>query len=222
MPVTINGSGPIAGVTSINTTVSDTELGYLDGTTSTLQTQISAKAADASQGMYLITPSSIANSGGSASLSGGAISFSGVTSISLNGVFNATYDNYVVQVYMSSASASAYPNFRMRAAGSDTSSAVYAYGFTYTSTGSTGFEIGSASSNSMTFTRFYTSIVTGLAVGLYGPYKAAHTPVSGFSTGNVTFAGWGYVSDSVQYDGLTLTSGSGSITGVVRVYGIKN
>lgn len=31
MPVSINGSGPIDGITSLNTTVSSTELGYLDG-----------------------------------------------------------------------------------------------------------------------------------------------------------------------------------------------
>lgn len=43
MPVSIGGNGPITGVTSINTTVTDTELGYLDGVTSALQTQINAK-----------------------------------------------------------------------------------------------------------------------------------------------------------------------------------
>ena len=43
MPVVIGGSGPVTGVTSINTTVSDTELGYLDGVTSALQTQIDGK-----------------------------------------------------------------------------------------------------------------------------------------------------------------------------------
>lgn len=43
MPVTIGGSGPITGVTSINTTVSDTELGYLDGLTEPLTTSLAAK-----------------------------------------------------------------------------------------------------------------------------------------------------------------------------------
>ena len=50
MPVTINGSGPIAGITSLNTSVSDTELGYLDGVTSAIQTQLNT-----SKGMILIT-----------------------------------------------------------------------------------------------------------------------------------------------------------------------
>ena len=44
MPIVLNGSGPITGVTSLNTTVSDTEIGYLDGVTSALQTQLAGKA----------------------------------------------------------------------------------------------------------------------------------------------------------------------------------
>lgn len=39
MPISISGDGPITGITSLNTTVSSTELGYLDGTTSAIQTQ---------------------------------------------------------------------------------------------------------------------------------------------------------------------------------------
>ena len=40
MAIILNGTGPITGVSSINTTVDSTELGYLDGVTSALQTQI--------------------------------------------------------------------------------------------------------------------------------------------------------------------------------------
>ena len=52
MPVTINGSGPIAGITSLNTTVSDTELGYLDGVTSAIQTQLGGKADTTGNGAW--------------------------------------------------------------------------------------------------------------------------------------------------------------------------
>lgn len=44
MTIIINGTGPIDGITSLNTTVSNTELGFLDGATSNIQTQINAKA----------------------------------------------------------------------------------------------------------------------------------------------------------------------------------
>jgi len=47
MPLDINGQGSISGITSLNTSasvnLSETELGYLDGVTSGLQTQINEK-----------------------------------------------------------------------------------------------------------------------------------------------------------------------------------
>lgn len=43
MPISISGDGPITGITSLNTTVSSTELGYLDGTISAIQTQLNTK-----------------------------------------------------------------------------------------------------------------------------------------------------------------------------------
>lgn len=52
MPITINGTGPIDGITSLNTTVSNTELGYLDGTTSAIQTQLGSKADILSNGAW--------------------------------------------------------------------------------------------------------------------------------------------------------------------------
>lgn len=45
MPITINGTGPIDGITSLNTSVSSTELGFLDGVTSAIQTQFNNLSA---------------------------------------------------------------------------------------------------------------------------------------------------------------------------------
>jgi hypothetical protein len=43
MSLQLSGSGAVTGVTSINTDVSDTEIGYLDGVTSALQSQLGSK-----------------------------------------------------------------------------------------------------------------------------------------------------------------------------------
>lgn len=48
MAINISGNGDITGINSLNTDVSATELGYLDGTTSSLQTQISNKIESSS------------------------------------------------------------------------------------------------------------------------------------------------------------------------------
>lgn len=74
-------------------------------------------------GLRLITPTSIANSGGSSSVTGGAITFTGVTTISVNGCFTSTYDNYVVQIIATGGAANLAQNIRLRVAGSDNSTA---------------------------------------------------------------------------------------------------
>ena len=48
-------------------------------------------------GLTLITPSSVAGSGVSVSASG-KVTFTAATSVSVNGVFSATHDNYLVVV----------------------------------------------------------------------------------------------------------------------------
>lgn len=57
MPISISGDGPITGITSLNTTVSSTELGYLDGTTSAIQTQLNTKPTGGTGAWIAWTPS---------------------------------------------------------------------------------------------------------------------------------------------------------------------
>lgn len=45
MPMILNGTGDITGLASVNSSVSAAEIGYLDGVTSALQTQITAKVS---------------------------------------------------------------------------------------------------------------------------------------------------------------------------------
>ena len=49
MPMILNGTGDITGLASVNSSVTAAEIGYLDGTTSTIQTQINTKAAISGQ-----------------------------------------------------------------------------------------------------------------------------------------------------------------------------
>lgn len=222
MPVTINGSGPIAGVTSINTTVSDTELGYLDGVTSALQTQINAKAADSSQGLYLITPSSIANSGGSASASGGAISFTTVNSVSLNGCFTATYDNYRILLNYSG-SASDYLSIRLRASGSDLSTTTYAFQMVQ---GASTTVSGSRTTGQTAWGDiiYFDATQESAAIDIYNPAlaKATYFHLLESRSTPVVRMGAGNNSTASAYDGMTIYPTSGTITGTVRVYGYKN
>lgn len=226
MPVTINGSGPIAGVTSINTTVTDTELGYLDGVSSALQTQINTKAADSSQGLYLITPTSIANSGGSASASGGAVTFTGVTSVSLNGVFTSTYDNYCIVIANTASAANLL--MRLRSSGTDNTTSDYSHGiYQYTSANVAQAAVVGSATSSWTVSCFATN--QGMTLDIYSPYLSAHTTAAGM--GSYSYSSTPYASSQMlgagfkattSFDGFSLYVASGTATGIVRVYGYKN
>lgn len=227
MPVTIGGSGPITGVTSINTTVSDTELGYLDGVSSALQTQINAKANDSSQGLYLITPSSIANSGGSASASGGAVTFTTVNSVSLNGIFSATYGNYFIAVSITAASGTgAGVQFRLRASGTDTSTSTY--NLAYGRGGRTSLADGGSTLAQAQWTPFYTTTGYTAQCNLT-IYRANSSGSAGmvshafsYDSGYVSEYAGGNCTQATAHDGLTLLVSTGTISGVIRAYGYKD
>lgn len=76
-------------------------------------------------GLTLVSPTTIANTGGTATINtGGTVTFSGAcTSISLNGCFTSTYTNYLVLYYNLLPSAQTAPRFRLRVGGTDNTTA---------------------------------------------------------------------------------------------------
>lgn len=194
-----------------------------------LATDVETVISGLGSGLNIVTPTSIANSGGSASASGGAVTFTGVSSISLNGVFSATYQRYLVTY---SGGGSAAPgtacNLRLRASGTDASGANY---FMQRSQfyGSAVAAVRSASQTSITC-GFWDSISTMEASCVINkPFAAANTVFLGTAgsnsdTGNNGQLDGTYGSHSLttSYDGITFLPGTGTITGLIRVYGYKN
>ena len=176
----------------------------------------------------LLTPTSIANSGGTATLSGGTVTFSAVNSVSLNGVFTATYDNYRAHVIVDSGSASANVKFRMRLSGTDAATNylyVVFYGTKSAAAGNAQF----ASDNTYADTTQlqlidYDQTVGGQAFLEIGrPFSAKPTylasPYQKVTAGTVSGYVTGIHNTSTAYDGFTLLSSSGTITGTVNVLG---
>lgn len=171
-------------------------------------------------GLVLINPTSIANSGGSASASGGAVTFSGVTSVSVNGVFTSTHDNY--RMVLECTAGTTTLTMRLRASGSDSSTG---YGRQKIEGAAS-----SASANSLTSqTEFQMSNVnsagTDVTCDIFAPNIARLTGfISIYSDRSAGFAGifGGYHNVTTAYDGFTLFVGTGSITGTVRTYGYTN
>ena len=174
-------------------------------------------------GLTLVTPTSIANSGGSSSASGGQITATGVTSISLNGVFTSAYDNYRI-VIVGTNSAEATISYRMRVSGTDSSTGNY----DFQNAASTGTTTASARTAATTLGNIGYLLTTSGVIDLtmYSPFAAAPTVSisnNAWPSGTARwdlFAGWHNLSTS--YDGITLITSTGTMTAVIRVYAYEN
>ena len=205
MPVVIGGSGPVTGVTSINTTVSDTELGYLDGVTSAIQTQINTAG-----GLVKIT----------------AESLSAVSSVSINNCFSATYDNYRLIFDGTVSSDNTTLRLRWRVGGVDNSTAS-SYANQYVQGESTNVTAALATNDYARISNGDDSETILFSADIASPFLAKPTVYNSF--GNYPLSGspriWfesGRHNQSTSYDGFTFYVASGTITGTIRVYGYRN
>jgi hypothetical protein len=220
------GALTVSGGTIVGTTVTTAQyqgLSFVYVTSGATWYSIAPNAT--APGLAIISPTSIANSGGSASASGGAVTFTGVTSLSLNGVFNSTYDNYrvVIAGTVSSGSLTSM-QLRLRAAGTDNSGATaYSYGGGYIGVSAVGFETGSSGASSIISTRWVSTTRNITTIDIASPAMTVATNLTVLS-GGVTngFTFFGYQDQATSYDGITFYPSAGTASGVVRVYGYRN
>ena len=181
--------------------------------------------AVAGAGMDLITPTSVAGTG--VTLSGGAVSFTTASTVSVNGCFTATYANYLIVSTFVTTSTDEETFLRLRASGTD---AITNYDHQYIlassttvsaarATGATSYRImgGTANTNHNAF-----------SLQTLGPNVSAATEFisNGYTTGSS-----GRLEDTVgrhttasAYDGFTVIpqNGGSTITGTLRIYGLRN
>lgn len=180
-------------------------------------------------GVSLVTPTSIANSGGTATATGGAVTFSAVTSVSLNGIFSSTYENYRALVTLT-VSAGMNVFWRLRAAGTDNTASSYNRQavFAFNASASAVNDLNQAQWEMINVT---TTFAPATFIGdIFGPNLAVRTKVLQPYGPLVEASGtqWrtgiaGLTHDvTTAYDGLTMYASTGNITGTIRVYGYKN
>jgi hypothetical protein len=192
-----------------------------------LATDVETVISGLGSGLNLISATSIANSGGSATRTNGQVAFTAVNSISLNGVFSATYDNYRVYVDLTASSGTGTLNMRLRSGGTDNSAAssyrrqgAYSYGTT----------VGAG--------LIADSYILAAEIGAYPTYTNWSADIrspfkSVVTTGQASYfyydgSVYPYVVAGINhnvassFDGITFYASAGSITGIVRVYGYKN
>lgn len=180
----------------------------------------SAVTASAS-GLTLITATSTANTGGTVTSSGGRVTVAGSSSVSLNGVFTSTYQNYLILIDTLEAAAVGPNNInlRLRAAGTDTTSSTYYAGQIYgLYTGGAG---GSANNGVAQFP------IVGLKtlkqqmakIEVFSPQAATITTIHSIGVANDAQSNFaGYQDGATQYDGFTLFMATSNFSGNITVY----
>ena len=181
-------------------------------------------------GLIQVIHSSVAVGSGYGSFdANGAVTFSGASSISINGIFSSTYDNYRIVLNLVSSSQIDL-GLRFRTGSDDTGGTNQARTVVW---GNDGGSSGTSSVNA-----------TGLIIGwgqstkegtypldISNPNLAKNTNVSGAvavgystSTNFITAIVGGQQQTVTQYTGLTIYNfaGSANHTGTFRVYGYKN
>jgi hypothetical protein len=176
-----------------------------------------------STAMFIMKPTSVDVAGGTASIrSFGAVDFSAATSLSLNGVFSSTYDNYfIVFKHTTTATSSLVLRGRLRVAGTDASGSDY-ISQSITISG-TSVASSRETENASRISTSDPSLVNADAIHVYGPNLAAPTA---FASTNVRSLSSAAIADrssthglSTGYDGITFFPLDGNITGMVTVYG---
>jgi hypothetical protein len=174
-------------------------------------------------GMDLITPTSVAGSG--VTLSGGAISFAAATSGSINGCFTTAYDVYRL-VFRGATSAAGGISSRLRVAGSDASGANYNAQLVFGSSTTAG---ASASVSGTSWPSIgdgsIAETVCQFSMDLFMPALAQQSSFSslqGYVDLAAVAAQVGRHTLSTAYDGITLFRASGTLTGTLRIYGLRN
>lgn len=181
-------------------------------------------------GLELITPTSVSGTG--VSLSGAVVSFSSSTTGFVNGIFSATYRNYLGIWDTDSNVGGNSLRWRLSASGS-------AFGGGYTTVGMVSAVSGGT--GSITAVSGEQAVATGI-IGSFGaagssvgggrfdiisPFIAISTQVIGTSAANITNSGNNYYTGSAMHytsasgDGLEISTNGTNWNGRIRFYGYR-
>lgn len=190
--------------------------------------RIATLEAGSLSGLIPVKPSTVAVGSGSAAISAkGTVTFTGASTVSLNGVFTTAYSHYMVVFSEDSSTATGNPFYcRFRTAGVDNTNANYYWGGTFTRiSGVQGAHAGNGSSV-LQLGYIHTSPFTSGVLYITNPQKAIFTTFdfSFFgqdSTGALSTIAAGTFNLNTQFDGITFFPSAGNMTGSVTIYGFN-
>jgi hypothetical protein len=186
----------------------------------------SAGAPEVLGGMVLITPTSIVSTGtGNSSSIGanGSVTFTSCETVSLNGVFTSTYDNYFVVYECGPPSGATTLYWRLRSSGTDSTATTDYNAQLLTAESTTVSGERRTADGLMSLGALGTTYRTGVTATIYGPFLSQPTASRSVNAGSVSNASIADVAGthelSTSYDGITFVCGV-VLSGKVSVYGL--
>lgn len=173
-------------------------------------------------GLQLVVPTSV--TGGTVSANGAVTIGSAVSSVTVNGVFSATYDNYKIVISSGGTVGNDYGSLRL---GSSTSTYNYAaQTLQYATAAFGGFGVGAnASEFRYVWSNANSTGYTG-NIELQNPFLAQYTRLtSDYATDDYRFFMGGVHKTAASYTSFTLgpNAFTGTLTGgTIRIYGYNN
>jgi hypothetical protein len=183
-------------------------------------------------GLIPIAPSSVNYSSGTATANSlGLVTFTGVSSVSLNGIFTSSYLRYEVVFSGTNSAGGTNFQFRYRAGGVDASAANTYFAASYRMRSDSSTFINAGSSNAEIILSGGSSSSTNFAgratindVAVSGT-KTLHTgqhTVLETNTLNYFMNTGSHTQGTSAYDGLTFYPGGGTFTGTIQVFGYND
>ncbi len=172
--------------------------------------------------MVPVIPASVAVGSGTSSVgTNGLVTFSGVSSLSLNSIFTSTYANYSVVIRFTSGTPANMPvNFRFRASESDSATSYQWNGTKVYYNG-----LAQLGSSGVTFAEIGYSGADGVGVAtmnIFNPFTSTTTHASMYrSYNNENFTGGFWHNVFSSYDGFSFFPQNSTLTGTVQVYGYR-
>jgi len=170
----------------------------------------------------MIAPTSVAGTG--VTLSGGKVSFTSASTVSVNGCFSSAYSNYRLVINARYGTSSDTLRLRMRSNGTDNSSAYYTHSIYTTHSGGPSRAYDANISNG--YIGWVADISYNIMMDMHNPFAVDYTSwtsqANGIGTGTAVVGTlWGMHYAQTSFDGFTIFPPSSTVTGTLRIYGYR-
>lgn len=177
-------------------------------------------------GLVTMTPTSIASTGtGNSSSIGtnGSVTFSSCETLSLNGVFTSSYDNYLIKLLITTAGATGSANMRLRVSGTDNSTG---NSYVWQQLRVTGTTLSASRTTTTSWNFVYNdNNPTGVDVFVFGPQLTQATAMRSINASDYLNAQiydiGGTHNQATSYDGFSILNMLQQPSGKICVYGFN-